>query len=176
MIFTPIPLAGAFVVELEQVEDKRGFFARAFCREEFEAHGLNPLIAQCNVSLNRKSGTLRGMHFQGPPHEEAKLVRCTGGAVWDVIIDLRRASATFKRWHGIELSAQNRRALYVPEGFAHGFLTLADNSEMLYLMSEPYHPECARGVRWNDPAFGIEWPLAQPEMSERDRGFALFSG
>lgn len=176
MIFTPTPLAGAFVVELEEVEDERGFFARAFCREEFEAHGLNPRVAQCNVSLNRKRGTLRGMHFQAPPHEEAKLVRCTRGAVWDVVIDLRRDSVTFKRWHGIELSAQNRRGLYVPEGFAHGFLTLTDDSEMLYLMSEPYHPECARGVRWNDPAFGIAWPLAQPEMSERDRGFALFSG
>lgn len=174
MIFTPTPLAGAYVLELERREDERGFFARAFCQKEFAEHGLNPRIAQCNVSFNAKRGTLRGMHYQAPPHEEAKVVRCTQGTVWDVIVDLRRGSPTFKRWHGVELSAGSRRALYIPEGLAHGFQTLTDDAELLYLMSEFYHPEAARGVRWDDPAFGIEWPLPNPRISDRDGGFARF--
>ena len=175
MIFQPLPLAGAFVVELERREDDRGFFARSFCQDEFAKHGLNPRVVQCNVSFNAKRGTLRGMHYQAKPHEEAKVVRCTHGAAWDVMVDLRPQSPTFRRWHGVELSAANRRALYIPEGLAHGFQTLTDDAELLYLMSEFYHPECARGVRWNDPAFRIEWPLKDPQMSERDRTFPLFT-
>ena len=176
MTFTPTPLAGAYVLELDRREDERGFFARAFCQREFAERGLNPRIAQCNVSFNAKRGTLRGMHYQAAPHEEAKVVRCTQGAVWDVIVDLRLASPTFKRWHGVELSAENRRALYIPEGLGHGFQTLSDDAEVLYLMSEFYHPDSARGVRWDDPAFGIAWPLPSPRVSERDRGFPRFTG
>lgn len=176
MIFTRAPIDGAYLVELQRLDDDRGFFARAFCRQEFEAHGLNPHIAQCNVSFNRARGTLRGMHYQAAPYAEAKVIRCTQGAVWDVIVDLRRDSPSFKRWYGVELSAANRRALYAPEGVAHGFQTLADDSELLYLMSQSYQPEAARGVRWDDPAFGIEWPIAGPHLSERDRGFARFDG
>ena len=174
MTFLPTPLAGAYVVELEQRMDERGFFARSFCQEEFKAQGLDPRIAQTNVSYNRRRGTLRGMHFQAAPYAEAKLVRCTQGAIWDAIIDLRPDSPSFKRWHGIELSAANRRALYVPEGFAQGFQTLADDSEVLYLMSQFYRPDSARGLRWDDPAFGIAWPIANPQLSERDRGLPYF--
>ena len=174
MTFLPTPLAGAYVVELEQRMDERGFFARSFCQEEFKAQGLDPRIAQTNVSYNRRRGTLRGMHFQAVPYAEAKLVRCTQGAIWDAIIDLRPDSPSFKRWHGIELSAANRRALYVPEGFAQGFQTLADDSEVLYLMSQFYRPDSARGLRWDDPAFGIAWPIANPQLSERDRGLPFF--
>ncbi len=176
MIFTRTALDGAYLIELESAQDDRGFFARSFCRQEFEAHGLNPRIAQCNVSFTRARGTLRGLHYQEAPYAEAKLMRCTQGAVWDVIVDLRRDSPSFKRWHGVELSAANRLALYAPEGVAHGFQTLVGDSEILYLMSESYHPEAARGARWNDPAFGIEWPIASPHMSERDRSFAPFGG
>lgn len=176
MNFVATPIDGAFVVELERLEDERGFFARAFCQREFEARGLNPGLAQCNVSFNHRRGTLRGLHFQAIPHEEAKLVRCTQGAVWDVIVDLRRACTSFKRWHAVELSARNRRALYVPEGVAHGFQTLADDAELLYLMSEFYHPESARGIAWNDPAFEIPWPIAEPIISERDRALPRFEG
>ena len=172
MKFQQTPLGGAFLVELDLLQDERGFFARSFCRQEFEAQGLNPCVAQCNVSFNRTRGTLRGLHFQAAPHAEAKLVRCTQGAIWDVIVDLRRESPTYRRWYGVELSAANRRALYAPEGVAHGFQTLADDSEILYLMSAAYRAEAARGVPWNDPAFGIAWPIANPTMSERDRGFA----
>lgn len=174
MIFSPTPLAGAHVVELEQRDDDRGFFARVFCQEEFEVHGLNPNIAQCSISFNRRRGTLRGMHYQAAPYAEAKLVRCTQGAIWDVIVDLRPDSPSFKRWHGVELSAANRRALYVPEGLAQGFVTLADNSEVFYVMSQSYRPDAARGVRWDDPAFGITWPIADPHLSERDRDLPRF--
>jgi dTDP-4-dehydrorhamnose 3,5-epimerase len=171
--FLPTPLAGAYIVELERLEDERGFFARSFCQEEFRKHGLRPGIAQCNVSWNRRRGTLRGLHFQAAPHEEAKVVRCTRGAIWDVVADLREGSATRLRWHAVELSGENRRALYVPEGFAHGFQTLADDSEVLYQMSESYYPELARGVRWDDPRLGIKWPLPDPILSERDRSYPL---
>ena len=174
LTFTPTPLAGAFVVELDRREDDRGFFARSFCQEEFAAHGLSPVVAQCNVSYNARRGTLRGMHYQAEPHAEAKLVRCTQGAIWDVIVDLRRGSPTFRRWYGVELSADNRRALYAPEGMAHGFQSLTDDAEVLYLMSRPYQAEAARGVRWDDPAFGIRWPIAEPHLSPRDRDFAPF--
>jgi dTDP-4-dehydrorhamnose 3,5-epimerase len=171
--FLPTPLAGAFVIELEHLEDERGFFARSFCQDEFRAHGLSPSIAQCNISWNRQRGTLRGLHYQASPHEEARTVRCTRGAVWDVIVDLRQGSATRLRWHAVEVSAENRRALYVPEGFAHGFQTLADDSEVLYQMSEFYHPELARGLRWDDPRLAIKWPLPDPILSERDRSYPL---
>ena len=173
LIFTPTPLAKAYVLELERLEDDRGFFARSFCEKEFSEHGLNPRVVQCNVSYNLRRGTLRGLHYQAAPHEEAKLVRCTQGAIWDVIVDLRPGSTTYKRWHAEELSAHNRRALYVPEGFAHGFQTLTDDSELLYLMSEFFYADCARGLRWDDPAFGIPWPIGNPTMSPRDRGLPL---
>jgi dTDP-4-dehydrorhamnose 3,5-epimerase len=171
--FLPTPLAGAFVVELARIEDERGFFARSFCQEEFRGHGLSPLVAQCNVSWNRRKGTLRGLHYQAKPHEEAKLVRCTRGAVWDVIVDLRDGSPTRLRWHAVELNADNRLAFYIPEGFAHGFQTLQDDTEVLYQMSESYHPDLARGVRWDDPKLGIAWPLFDPVISERDRAYPL---
>lgn len=161
------------MIELEQLEDERGFFARSFCRNEFEAHGLDPVIAQCNVSFNRKRGTLRGLHYQEKPHEEAKLVRCTRGAIWDVIVDLRENSATRRQWYAAELSAENRRALYVPSGFAHGFQTLADDSEVLYQMSEFYHPESARSVRWNDPGLAIPWPIKDVVISRQDMAFPV---
>jgi len=173
--FVPTPLAGAFVVELELIEDERGFFARSFCQNEFRARGLDPVVAQCNVSLNRSRGTLRGLHYQAPPHEEAKLVRCTRGAIWDVIIDLREGSPTRWKPFSNELTADNRRALYVPRGFAHGFQTLADDSEVLYQISEFYHPECSRGLRWDDPALGIRWPLPDPVVSARDRAYPLLA-
>jgi dTDP-4-dehydrorhamnose 3,5-epimerase len=175
MIFTETKLKSAFVIETEWQEDERGFLARSFCRDEFEAHGLNPRVVQCSISFNRKKGTLRGMHYQTRPYEEVKLVRCTRGAIYDVIIDLRPDSPTFEQWIAVELTADNRRMIYVPEGCAHGFQTLEDNTEVFYQMSEFYHPECARGVRWNDPAFGIEWPLSNPILSDRDRRFNDFS-
>lgn len=161
---------------MKRLEDERGFFARSFCQNEFADQGLDPRLAQCNVSYNAKRGTLRGLHFQAAPHGEAKLVRCTQGTIWDVMVDLRRDSPTFKRWFGAELSAANRLALYVPEGFAHGFQTLTDDTEVLYLMSEFYRPEAVRGLPWNDPAFTIAWPIADPVMSARDRSFARFDG
>lgn len=173
MKFVPTALAGAFLVELERREDERGFFARSFCQEEFKAHGLDPCVAQCNVSFNARRGTLRGLHYQAAPHEEAKLVRCTRGAVWDVIVDLRAGSPTRLQWHGAELSEDNGAALYVPKGFAHGFQTLVGESEVLYQMSEFYHPELARGLRWDDPRLAIRWPLSEPVVSARDRSYPL---
>ena len=164
-------MAGAYVVELELLEDERGFLARSFCQNEFRAHNLDPVVAQCNVSFNRKRGTLRGLHYQAGPHAEAKLVRCTRGAVWDVIVDLRKDSPTSRKWHAVELSAENRRALYIPMGFAHGFQTLADDTEVLYQMSEFYHPESGRGVRWDDRTLAIRWPIKDAVISPRDRAF-----
>jgi dTDP-4-dehydrorhamnose 3,5-epimerase len=171
MIFTKTSLADAFVIDLEPVADERGFFARSFCRREFEAHGLNPELAQCNISHNRRRGTLRGMHWQAAPHQEAKLVRCIRGAIHDVIIDLRRDSPTFGRHTSVTLTASNRRMLYVPEGFAHGFLTLEDETEVFYQMSEFYAPASAYGVRYDDPAFAIAWPAGIAVVSERDRSY-----
>jgi dTDP-4-dehydrorhamnose 3,5-epimerase len=168
MLFRETELKGAFIVEPERLEDERGFFARTWCQQEFETHGLNPRLVQCSISFNRKKGTLRGMHYQAAPHAEAKLVRCTMGAIYDVIIDLRPQSPTFKQWIAEELTAENRRAFYIPEGCAHGFQTLADNTEVLYQMSEFYYPESSRAVRWNDPAFGIDWPLPSTAISNRD--------
>jgi len=176
MIFTETRLRGAFVLELERREDERGFFARTFCAEELRAHRLNAALAQCSVSFNRQRGTLRGMHWQSEPAAEAKLLRVTRGAIHDVILDLRRDSATFKQWFAVELTAENRRELYVPEGFAHGFQTLQDNTEVYYQMSVPFVAALARGVRWNDPAFGIEWPaLEQRILNERDASYPDFA-
>jgi dTDP-4-dehydrorhamnose 3,5-epimerase len=175
MLFTALPLRGAFLMEPERREDERGFFARSYCREEFLAHGLNPALVQCNISFNVQRGTLRGMHYQKAPFEEAKVVRCTMGALFDVIVDLRPASVTFRKWHGVELTAENRWSLYVPEGFAHGFLTLADETEVLYQMSTFYEPSAAAGVRWNDPALSIVWPGEVAVISERDGSYADFA-
>jgi len=176
MIFEEVGLPGAFLVHVERKEDERGFFARSWCRKEFEAHGLCGRLAQCNLSFNKAKGTLRGMHFQSAPFEEAKLVRCTRGAVFDAIIDLRKGSPTFRRYFGTTLTAENREMLYIPEGFAHGFLTMEDDTEIFYQMSEFYAPECAGGVRWDDPVFGIVWPEKIRIISERDRSYPDFIG
>jgi len=174
MLFTPTELQGAFLIAPEPHVDFRGFFARTWCEKEAAAHEINPRLVQCNVSFNHRKGTLRGMHYQTPPFGEAKLVRCTMGAIHDVIIDLRHESPTFKRHVAAVLTADNRRMLYIPEGFAHGFQTLEDNTEVFYQMSQFYAPEYAAGVRWNDPAFGIQWPIPEPIMHERDRSYADF--
>jgi len=176
MIFHPLDLEGAVLVDAEPREDGRGLFARTFCCEEFAALGLCNRFVQCNTSYNARRGTLRGLHFQAAPHEEIKLVRCTQGTILDVIVDLRPASPSFRRWAAVELSAGNRRALYVPAGFAHGFQTLTDAAEVFYQMSEGYVPGLARGVRWDDPAFAISWPVEPPILSERDAAFADFTG
>jgi dTDP-4-dehydrorhamnose 3,5-epimerase len=176
MIVTETELPDAYVIDLEPVEDPRGFFARAWSDEELTELGLETRIAQCNISLTKRTGTVRGMHFQRPPHEEAKFVRCTAGGLYDVIVDLRSDSAAFRRWIGLELSQENRRTLYVPRGFAHGFQTLADDTEVSYMISEAYAPESADGVRWDDPAIGIVWPLADPtEISDKDRNWPDFT-
>jgi dTDP-4-dehydrorhamnose 3,5-epimerase len=174
MIFTPTSLKGAYIIDPELAQDERGAFARTFCQNEFRERGLKDYFVQCNISLNRKKGTLRGMHYQAPPHEEAKLVRCTAGAIYDVIVDLRPSSATYRQWISVELTTANHRALYVPEGFAHGFQTLCDDSEVFYQMSEFYHPECARGFRWNDPKFNIDWPDEMLIVSLSDQSYRNF--
>ena len=169
MKFVETRLSGAFLIEWDPIVDERGHFARTWCAEEFRAHGLNPVLSQCNLSFNRHRGTLRGLHYQAKPHEEAKLVRCSAGRMYDVIVDLRPDSSTFKQWIGVELSRDNRTMLYVPEGFAHGFQTLEDDTEVCYQMSVPYHAESARGVRWDDPALGIQWPeVGAAILSSRD--------
>jgi dTDP-4-dehydrorhamnose 3,5-epimerase len=170
--FVATKLVDAFVLELERHEDERGFFARAWGQDEFADHGLVPDLSQCSISRNSRAGTVRGMHFQTAPHEEAKLVRCTAGAIFDVIVDLRSDSPTYTGWLGVELEAERGNALYVPKGFAHGFQTLVDESDVLYMISDPYVPEAASGVRWDDPAFAIEWPHAETRtISERDRAW-----
>jgi dTDP-4-dehydrorhamnose 3,5-epimerase len=174
MIFAETPLAGAFVITPEPVEDARGSFARTWCRAEFEARGLDVRIAQCSTSLNRRTGTLRGLHFQVAPFAETKLVRCTRGAIHDVIVDLRPGSPTFTRHFAVRLSAEDRTMLYVPPGFAHGFQTLEDDTEVFYQISEFHAPAHARGVRWDDPAFGIAWPPAERIISEQDRSYPDF--
>ena len=174
MIFTEAPLQGAFVIEPEPLEDARGLFARTWCRREFEARGLETRIAQCSTSLNKKKGTLRGMHFQAPPFAETKIVRCTRGSMYDVIIDLRPDSPTCTRHFAVVLTAENRKMLYVPTGFAHGFQTLEDTTEVSYQISEFYSPEHARGVRWDDPAFGIRWPDDDRTIVDRDRNHPDF--
>lgn len=172
MIFHQTELAGAYVIELEPHRDERGFFARSFCAEEFAAHGLTAHWAQSNVSFNEHEGTMRGMHWQVAPHQEVKLVRCTAGGIFDVVVDVRPASPTLGRWIGVQLDAENRRMLYIPGGFAHGFLTTADDTEVFYEMSSPHVPEAARGFRFDDAAIGIEWPGDVRVVSERDRSYA----
>jgi dTDP-4-dehydrorhamnose 3,5-epimerase len=177
VIFEETRLRGAFVIDLERREDERGFFARTWCANELADHGLNTRLVQANMSWNPRQGTLRGMHFQHAPHAETKLVRCTRGAIHDVIVDLRRDSETYRQWLGVELTAENGRALYVPEGFAHGYQTLVPDSEVHYLVTEFYTPAAEGGVRWDDPAFGIEWP--DPEhafVSDKDRSWPDFTG
>jgi dTDP-4-dehydrorhamnose 3,5-epimerase len=175
MIFKELDIPGAFLLELEKRRDERGFFARAWCADEFQAHGLNPGLVQVNLSFNERTGTLRGMHFQRRPHEEAKSVRCTRGAVYDVVLDLRPDSPAYKRWQAVELSADNRRMVYVPEGCAHGYQTLAPATETLYQVSKSYAPGSEGGVRWDDPAFGIEWPdTAERVMSPKDAAWPDF--
>ena len=168
MRFRRTPLAGAFIIEPERLIDERGFFARTFCREEFIEHGLNPDVAQCSVSFNSAPFTLRGMHRQEDPHAEDKIVRCTQGALFDVIVDMRRESATHCQWFGLDLTAENRSMLYIPKGVAHGFLTLLPDTEVSYQMSRSYNASSGRGARWNDPAFGIRWPRAPLQISVRD--------
>jgi dTDP-4-dehydrorhamnose 3,5-epimerase len=174
MIFTSAGIDGLWVIEAERLEDERGFFARTWDADEFAERGLNPKLSQCSISYNRARGTLRGMHYQTAPHEEAKLVRCTAGAIFDVALDLRPESSTFREWFGTELSAENRRALYVPEGCAHGFLTLDDGCEVHYQISQAYAPDAAGGVRWDDPAFAISWPEKVVVINERDRSYPDF--
>jgi dTDP-4-dehydrorhamnose 3,5-epimerase len=171
MKFINAPLSGAYMIEPQLLVDERGFFARTWCAQEFKVRGLNSNLAQCSISFNTRRGTVRGMHYQEQPHAEAKLVRCCSGAAYDVIVDLRPPSPTYCQWFAVELTSANRKMLYVPEGFAHGFQTLADDTEILYQISEIHWPECARGVRWNDPRFGIEWPILDVVISQRDRNF-----
>jgi dTDP-4-dehydrorhamnose 3,5-epimerase len=168
MKFIETILKGAFIITPDLIEDERGFFSRIFCRREIEEHGLNSSLVQCNISFNKKKGTLRGMHYQAVPHAEVKLVRCTAGVINDVIIDLRPESPTVRQWFAAELSAINHQMLYVPEGFAHGYQTLEPQSEVVYQVSAFYNPSSERGVRWNDPAFGIEWPLPVDVISKKD--------
>jgi dTDP-4-dehydrorhamnose 3,5-epimerase len=176
MRFIQTPLSDTWVIELDLLGDDRGWFARTFDAEEFAAHGVNPAVVQCNASFNAHRDTVRGMHYQAEPHGESKLVRCVRGAIFDVAVDLREDSSTFRGWHGVELSAENRRAFYIPAGLAHGFQTLTDDCEVLYQMGHHYVPEAARGVRWDDPAFAIEWPEPQAGliMSERDTSYPDF--
>jgi len=173
--FKQTPLIGAYIIEIDPHRDERGFFSRAWCEKEFREHGLNSNIKQCNISFNHKKGTLRGMHYQADPHGEVKIVRCTKGAIIDVIIDLRMDSATFKQYTRIELNEKNRRMLYIPEGFAHGFQTLEDDTEVFYQMASKFVPEAGRGVRWNDPSFDIQWPEEKSRIiSTRDEAYADF--
>jgi dTDP-4-dehydrorhamnose 3,5-epimerase len=174
MIFRESAIGDVWVIEPERHDDERGFFARTWDAGEFAERELNPRLAQCSISYNRVRGTLRGLHYQAAPYEEAKLVRCTAGAIFDVAVDLRRDSRTFAGWFGVELSAENRLALYIPEGCAHGFLTLDDDSEVTYQISESFVPDAARGVRWDDAAFGIEWPGEVVVVNDRDRTYPDF--
>ena len=176
MIFKETKLKGSFEIELEKTHDERGFFARSFCTQEFNDQGLKTSIVQSNISYNKRRGTLRGMHYQISPHSEAKLVFCTTGAIFDVIVDLRRDSPTYMGWLGLKLTAEKNSMLYVPEEFAHGFQTMQDDTTVCYSMFEFYHPECARGIRWNDPAFNIKWPFPAPALvSEKDQSYEDFN-
>ena len=174
MKFIETKLKGSFVIELEKNIDIRGFFARSWDADIFEEHGINPKIVQCNISFNKKKGTLRGLHYQVQPYEEAKLVRCTRGRIFEIFIDLRPESSTFKQWESIELTDDNYKMLYVPEGFALGFQTLENNSELFYQMSQKYVPEASRGIRWDDPRFDIKWPLKITTISEKDKSWKLY--
>jgi len=173
--FEPTRIQGAYLIDLEPRADERGFFARVWCEKEFAAHGLSTAFVQCNTSLCERRGTLRGLHYQTAPFEEAKLMRCVRGAIFDVLADVRPASATFGQWIGVELTADNRRMLYVPPGVAHGYQALEDRSEILYPVSEFYHPEVERGVRWNDPFFAIAWPIGDPILSPKDEAWRDFA-
>ena len=173
MKFQESPLAGAYTIEMDRLEDERGFFARSYSAEEFAARGLPAAMPQSSVSFNARRGTLRGLHYQAEPHAEDKLVRCTAGAIYDVIVDLRPDSPTARRWFGVELTAANHRSLFVPKGLAHGFMTLRDDTEVLYMISVPYAPGFERGLRWNDPAIGISWPTAPSVVSARDAAYPL---
>lgn len=175
MLFRQTDIEDVWIVDLEPIEDERGWFARTHCAETFASRGLTASFAQCSASYNRRRGTLRGLHFQAFPAEEAKLVRCVRGALFDVAVDLRSESRTYGQWVSVELTADNRRAVLIPEGFAHGFQTLADDTELFYQISVPYQPELSRGVAWNDPALDIPWPIDQPIMSERDRSLPTLS-
>jgi dTDP-4-dehydrorhamnose 3,5-epimerase len=175
MIFTETPLTGAYRIDPEPRRDPRGFFARTWCAQEFAAHGLSPAFVQANLSYSAAKGTLRGIHYQVPPHAENKLLRCTRGTIYDVIVDLRPASPTYRQWLGVELSARNHRMLFVPEGFGHGFLTLTAHAEVTYQVSEFYHPEAERGLRYDDPALGIRWPAAVTVVSDKDRSWPDFT-
>ncbi|HLH34423.1 MAG TPA: dTDP-4-dehydrorhamnose 3,5-epimerase [Alloacidobacterium sp.] len=174
MVFQPTKLPGVIEIQIEPKCDERGFFARSWCRKEFEDHGLNPALVQCSVSFNTRKGTLRGMHYQAPPYQEAKVVRCTRGSVYDVVLDLRPKSPAFKEWVAVTLTAERRNMVYIPEGCAHGFLTQEDETEVFYQMSEFYNAEAAMGARWNDAAFRIVWPGAVAVISERDRTYPDF--
>jgi len=174
MIFTETKIKGIYIIDPEPLTDERGFFARSFCKEEFQKHGLETDIVQCNISYNKKRGTLRGMHYQVPPFEEAKIVSCTNGSIYDVVLDLRRDSATYCQWVAVELSADNYRMVFIPKGCAHGFQTLVDNTVVYYQMTEVFHPESASGVRWNDPVFGIQWVLDETIISEKDKNLSDF--
>ncbi|MBT7690636.1 MAG: dTDP-4-dehydrorhamnose 3,5-epimerase [Gemmatimonadales bacterium] len=171
MIIQPTPLAGAYTVALERREDERGFFARAFCRDEFTAAGIEPDLAQANLSYNRLKGTLRGLHYQVPPYRETKLVRCVAGSLFDVIVDVRPESPTYREWFGVELSAANQLAVFVPRGFAHGLVTLQDDTSVFYMASEFYAPDSEAGLRWDDPRIGIDWPIEPTVISEKDRAW-----
>ncbi|HYF21181.1 MAG TPA: dTDP-4-dehydrorhamnose 3,5-epimerase [Ramlibacter sp.] len=174
MKFTATPLPGAMLIEMERREDARGWFARTFCSQEFEQHGLPTRMVQGNLSLTERAGTLRGLHYQAAPHAEDKLVQCVRGAIWDCIVDLRPQSPTYCRWFGAELSQSNGRMLFVPKGFAHGFVSLTDDAAVSYLMSAFHEPASARGARWDDPAFGIQWPVPVQGMSDKDRHWPAF--
>jgi dTDP-4-dehydrorhamnose 3,5-epimerase len=172
MRFIRTPLEGAYVIEMEPKIDDRGIFARTFCREEFRAHGLKADVVQCNLSSNARRGTVRGLHYQLAPFAEVKMVRCTKGAIYDVIVDIRVSSPSYLQWFGVELTSRNQRVVYVPEGFAHGYETLADDSEVSYMVSQAYAPEYERGIRWNDPSLQIQWHVSRPIVSAKDQGYA----
>ena len=175
MEYTPSRIAGAWIMDISPIHDARGFFAMTWLPGELRERGMNPALAQCNLAFNHQRGTLRGMHFQKAPHAQAKIVRCTRGALLDVIVDLREDSPTFRQWDAVELTAENRRLLYMPEGIAHGYLTLEDRTEAYYHASSPWVTDAESGVRWDDPAFNIEWPFEPAVISEKDQGWALFS-
>lgn len=176
MIFKETLLKGVYIIEVERIEDERGFFARSWCKSEFEKYGLNTNLVQCNISFNIKKGTIRGMHYQLEPYSEAKLVRCTKGSIYDVIIDMRKDSSTFKQWFSVELTHKNRKMIYIPEGCAHGFQTLEDNTEVFYQMSEFYYPDYSEGIRYDDETFNIKWPITKNIISIRDRNYKKYGG
>lgn len=174
MKFVPAPLKGCYIIHLEPVEDHRGFFSRSFCQEEFRGQGLETNFVQCNLTWNREIGTLRGMHYQLPPHGEVKVIRCTRGSIYDVMVDLREDSSTYCGWFGVTLTASDTQLLYIPTGFAHGYQALEPDTEVFYMVSNSYSPDHERGVRWNDSAFNIAWPLTDPILSEKDKGHPDF--